>query len=81
MPGCPHTNLRRLAWADRAGVVRPLQVPAAMYFDPSISPDGTRAVVVVAGDLWVSDFRRTTFTRLTINGTNGTPIPSNASLG
>jgi serine/threonine-protein kinase len=48
-----------------------------MYFDPKLSPDGRRAAVIVVGgnggDVWVYDFMRKTFTRLTFGGSRRTP--------
>jgi len=45
------------------------------YSNPRISPDGTR-VVVQAGNLWIQDLSRSTFTRLSNrdDGTTGFPI-------
>ncbi len=43
-----------------------------------ISPDGTRAAVLqgssLSGDVWVYEFARATFTRLTFTTTNATPV-------
>jgi Tol biopolymer transport system component/tRNA A-37 threonylcarbamoyl transferase component Bud32 len=43
--------------------------PPARYFDPTISPDGERAIITTMADasqdLWLSDFARGTWTRLT----------------
>jgi hypothetical protein len=45
------------------------------YANPRISPDGTR-LIVQAGDLWMQDLARGTFSRLTTGEilTNGFPI-------
>ena len=48
------------------------------YFDIRLSPDGNRvALQSVAGggsDIWVHDFGKRTFTRLTFGGQNRTPV-------
>ncbi|MBA3949035.1 MAG: PD40 domain-containing protein, partial [Acidobacteria bacterium] len=70
--------LTRPAWVDRAGRIEFLEVPAGVYTDPSISPDGRRiAVSVVAGggrDIWIYHVDRKTFTRTTFGGQNVTPL-------
>jgi len=70
--------MHRLTWVDRTGRVEPVDLPAAMYFDVAISPDGQRAAVTViggtGGDAWVYDFSRKTFTRLTFVGSTRTPV-------
>ena len=38
----------RLMWVDRKGTTQPMGLPQGLYFDPRISPDGTRVAVVVA---------------------------------
>jgi len=60
--------------------VKPLPLPAGLFFDPQISPDGTRAAVVwetvasgSGGDVWVTDLERNTFTRLSFSGSATTP--------
>jgi serine/threonine protein kinase/Tol biopolymer transport system component len=60
----PTTAVSRLAWVSRAGVEQPLNEPPRSYTNPRIAPDGKR-VLVQAGDLWVHDIARSTFTRLT----------------
>jgi serine/threonine-protein kinase len=59
---------RRLAWVDRAGGEEPIQAPARVYFNPRISPDGSRLAAEARdeeNDIWVWDFARATLTRLT----------------
>ena len=67
----------RLIWTDRTGKIEPVPTPVGIYFDPVFSPDGRRlAVTVLRGgstDVWVYDFARNTFTRLTFGGSNLTP--------
>jgi serine/threonine-protein kinase len=78
VPGRPGANLRRLVWVDRSGKVQPVNLEPAQYNDIRLSPDSTRAAVVVgssgSGDVWVYDLSRATATRLTFNGRNATAI-------
>ena len=78
VPSSPGANLRRIAWVDRTGKVQPLNLEPALYNDIRISPDSSRALVLVgssgSGDVWVYDLARATSTRLTFNGRNGTPV-------
>ena len=75
--------LHRLVWVAPGGKVEPIDLPPQMYFDPSLSPDGHRAAVTVisgaGSDVWVYDFTRKTFTRLTFNGSGRTPVWSSDS--
>jgi serine/threonine-protein kinase len=65
-------------WVDREGHAQPLGLPPGLYNDLRLSPDRTRMALAVgstgSSDIWVYDFARTTFTRLTFTGVNGTPI-------
>jgi len=45
------------------------------YQYPRLAPDGRRAVVAAAGDLWIQDIARATFTRLTSEQTVGNAFP------
>ena len=69
---------KRLAWADRTGRLEAVDLPPAGYLDVKLSPDGRRAAVIVVGsggsDVWVYDFARKTFTRLTFGGSHRTPV-------
>jgi serine/threonine-protein kinase len=69
---------RVLSWVDRKGVSSPLMLPPDTYNDLRIAPDGERVAVIVgasgSGDVWIHDFRRGTFTRLTFDATNATPV-------
>ena len=59
---------RTLMWVDRMGNETPIGAPPHPYFLPAVSPDGTRVAVFSNDeeeDIWLWDFVRTTFTRLT----------------
>ena len=77
-PGFAVGTQHRLVWTSRDGTAEPIALPAGGYFDVRLSPDGRRvALQSVAGagsDIWVHDFAKKTFTRLTFGGQNRTPI-------
>ena len=61
---------RRLVWVDRQGQEEFLNVAAARYTRPRISPDGTRVAAEIVGDdgtsaIWVADATRGTLSRVT----------------
>lgn len=61
---------RTLVWVDRQGREEALPAPPRQYFQPRLSPDGTRVAVAIAGqdnDIWVWDLARQTATRLTFD--------------
>ena len=76
--GSPLARLRQLTWVDRGGAAQRVDLPPDVFNDPAVSPDGTRAAVLVgpigSGDIWIYDFRQTTFTRLTSDGKSATPV-------
>ena len=71
----PSTAVSRLVWVSRQGTEQPLNEVLRSYLNPRLAPDGNR-VVVEAGDLWIQDLARATFTRLTSKDavTYGFPI-------
>jgi Tol biopolymer transport system component len=71
----PTTAFSTLVWVSRNGEERPLNPERRSYANPRVSPDGTR-LIVQAGDLWMQDLDRGTFSRLTTGEilTNGFPI-------
>jgi len=83
VPGGTGANDRRLFWVDRTGNVQPLNMAAGQYNDVRISPDGSRAALLVGsvgvGDVWVFDLGRMTSTRLTFNAANASPVWSRDS--
>jgi serine/threonine protein kinase/Tol biopolymer transport system component len=67
----------KLTWVDHQGISKPLVAPAKAYGPVSLSPDGQRLTVSIAGgssDVWVYEFTRGTFTRLTMEGSNDQPL-------
>jgi serine/threonine protein kinase/Tol biopolymer transport system component len=78
IPGTPGANLRKLFWVDISGSPQPLNLPAALFNDIRLSPDGSRLAFLAggsgSGDVWVYDFTRSTPTRLTFDTKNASPI-------
>jgi len=69
------TAFNTLVWVSRRGEEQVLNAERRSYANPRMSPDGQR-FIVQAGELWVEDLARATFSRLT-TGTvlgNGFPI-------
>jgi serine/threonine protein kinase/Tol biopolymer transport system component len=67
----------KLTWVDHQGISKPLAAPAQAYGPVSLSPDGQRLAVPIAGstsDVWVYELSRGTFTRLTVEGSNYRPL-------
>ena len=67
----------KLAWVDQQGISRPIAAQPQAYGPVSLSPDGQRLAVAIAGatsDLWVYELARGTFTRLTVEGSNYRPL-------
>jgi serine/threonine-protein kinase len=70
-----NTAFSTLVWVSRRGEEQVLNGERRSYANPRMSPDGQR-FIVQAGELWVEDLTRATFSRLT-TGTilgNGFPI-------
>ncbi|MEP6918014.1 MAG: protein kinase, partial [Acidobacteriota bacterium] len=64
-------STRTLVWVDRQGRETAISVPPRAYVHPRLSPDGTRVAVFVADqelDLWMSDLKLATLSRLTSGG-------------
>jgi Tol biopolymer transport system component len=77
VPGYPRPPDRDLVWVDRKGRMEPLAQPARPYATPVLSGDGRRLAVTVEGpdnEIWVHDFDRNTWTRLTSEGDNNNPV-------
>ena len=60
----PTAAVSRLVFVSRQGAEQPLNEVARSYTNPRLSPDGSR-ILVQAGDLWIQDVARSSFTRLT----------------
>jgi serine/threonine-protein kinase len=70
-----NTAFSTLMWVSRKGEEQVLNGERRSYANPRMSPDGRR-FIVQAGDLWMEDLERATFSRVT-TGTilgNGFPI-------
>jgi serine/threonine-protein kinase len=70
------TYISKLTWVDRRGVSNPLDAPGQSYGQAHLSPDGQRLAVAVRGittDIWVYEFARETFSRLTVDDDHDTP--------
>jgi Tol biopolymer transport system component len=65
----------RLVWVSRQGVEQPITETPRRYQYPRLAPDGRRTAVATAGDLWIQDIPRATFTRLTSGQTVGNAFP------
>jgi len=62
VPGDP--NLSTFAWIDRQGVAIPITDKPTSVADPTLSPDGARAVFEQSDGLWVVELRRGTRRRV-----------------
>jgi serine/threonine-protein kinase len=62
----PNVSTGRMVWVSRQGAEQPLNDVPRPYGNPRIAPNGS-TVLVEAGDLWIQDVTRATFTRLTSN--------------
>ena len=76
----PTTAMSRLVWVSRGGTEEPLNDVLRVYMNPRVSPDGSRAVVQ-AGDLWIQDLARATFTRLPLRDVVSGGFPAWTSDG
>ena len=69
-----------LVWVDRQGQATPLIEDRQVYRRPRLSPDGQRVAVEVrsdvnqGGDIWIYDIGHGTRMRLTVEGTNQSPV-------
>ncbi len=65
-------------WVDSPERWKSTQLHAGPYQEVRISPDGTRAALLGGssgnGDVWIYEFARGTFNRLTFTGTNAAPV-------
>jgi Tol biopolymer transport system component len=77
LPRVPSAR-RVVAWVDRAGASTPLPLEPREYWTPRLSPDASRFAVVVqdqeAAQIWIHHFANGTFSRLTSDGHNWSPV-------
>jgi Tol biopolymer transport system component len=77
VPATAATELRNLVWVDATGTSENVKLPAGLHQEVRVSPDGTRAALLGgtsgSGDVWIYEFARGTFSRLTFTGTNAAP--------
>jgi serine/threonine-protein kinase len=59
---------RRLVWVDREGRSQVLDDDPKPFQHPRLSPDGSRVVVAIRGEMWVYDLARGTRAKLTPPG-------------
>ena len=63
-----------LVWVDREGQQEALDVPAAAYVRPRVSPEGTRVVAQIdeggTSSIWIADATRGTLSRVTSEAAN-----------
>jgi serine/threonine-protein kinase len=67
------TSSREIVWVDRHGKEEVIQAPPHAYFNPRLSPDGSKFVVEAADgedDLWVWRFNAGNLQRLTFGPAN-----------
>ncbi len=67
----------QIVLVDRTGRAEPLPNSTGPFQQPRLSPDGKRFAVHSSGrdqDVWVGDIVRRTFTRLTTEGRNASPV-------
>jgi hypothetical protein len=71
----PMTSNSTVVWVSRSGAEQSLNTTLRPYTNPRLRGDGT-ALLVQAGDLWIQDLTRSTFTRLAASDAvlNGFPI-------
>jgi serine/threonine-protein kinase len=59
-----------LVWVDRKGREEPLPAPARHYYQPRVSPDGTRVAVAIydpEATIWLLDLARRAFSQLRLD--------------
>ena len=49
VPGGPNIHREELVWIDRHGTITPVGAPLQPYYDPKLSPDGTRIAATSFG--------------------------------
>jgi serine/threonine protein kinase len=84
----PRNENRRFVWVTRTGAEMSLPTPPKPYAAPSLSPQGDRIAVEVAGedgsyDVWLFDIDRQQLSRLTTGGASRYPMwmPDGSRVG
>lgn len=76
VPGNAKPPVRSLVWVDRVGLAKTLPAPPRVYSSPSLSPDGKQLAIQINDNgvlaIWIYEFARNTFTRLTFGPGNST---------
>jgi hypothetical protein len=76
--GGPAQLQKSLVIVDASGRATTLPAPARAYIGPRVSPDGSKALVLLwqsgRSDVWTYDFSRNTLSRITSSGTAGWAI-------
>ncbi len=67
--------LGTLAWVDRQGNITPITSKPESFADPTLSPDGTKAIVEDQG-IWIVDLRRGTRSRVTLDNSGMNAYPA-----
>jgi serine/threonine protein kinase/Tol biopolymer transport system component len=84
VPGTAAGELRNIVWVAPSGQSEVITLPAGPYQEVRISPDGRRAALLGGtsgnGDVWIYEFARGTFSRLTFTATNAAPTWSSDGL-
>jgi serine/threonine-protein kinase len=68
------TGLVTVQWLDESGNTRPLLPVPGNYLSPTLSPDGKRLALSLAGDIWLYELGRGSMTRLTVGGGYSNPL-------
>jgi len=74
VPTDPTLPKRQLVWVDRSGHVVPAAAERRAFDGLRLSPDARRVALKISWDIWVLDFDRPTWNRLTTDGSSWFPI-------
>jgi serine/threonine-protein kinase len=74
----PSRTGRALVWFNRSGQLEPLSTEPRHFISPRLSPDGQRLAVVIVDaerpNIWIHDRLSNTFSQVTFEGANRTPL-------
>lgn len=77
IPGQGTGDKRRILKIAMTGEIEILDAPINAYYEPRISPDGTKVALVIGDireyDIWIYDFTAKNLSRFTFEGINRTP--------